>query len=42
MRMRVAHQLPIHVEQGDAAESTMDYAKSVGHPELARDCSGKH
>jgi hypothetical protein len=38
MRVRVTHQLPVHIEQGDAAEYAMGHAKSVGHrnsPETA-------
>jgi hypothetical protein len=30
--MRVAHQLPVHIEQRDAAKDTVHDAKSVGHP----------
>jgi hypothetical protein len=36
--MRVTHQLPVHIEQGDAAEEAVGDAKSVGHqnsPETA-------
>ena len=36
--VRVTHQLPVHIEQGDAAEDAVGDAKSVGHqnsPEAA-------
>jgi hypothetical protein len=31
MRMRMAHELTVHVEQGDTSEHAMGYTQSIRH-----------